>query len=86
MRDLPRSAGGDENDDPGNSDPRREGQLATKTRPKTVRPQRYKVLLYNDDYTPMEFVVSILENLFAKGPSEATQICKSTSAVRIPIW
>jgi ATP-dependent Clp protease adaptor protein ClpS len=74
MRDLPRGAGGDGSDDPGDSDPRREGQLATKTRPKTARPQRYKVLLYNDDYTPMEFVVSILENLFGKGPSEATQI------------
>jgi len=38
------------------------------------RPPRYKVLLYNDDYTPMEFVVAILEQLFGKGPTEATQI------------
>ena len=41
---------------------------------KVARPPKYKVLLYNDDYTPMEFVVAILENLFGKGPTEATQI------------
>ena len=39
-----------------------------------VRPPRFKVLLYNDDYTPMEFVVSVLERVFGKGPSAATQI------------
>jgi len=48
--------------------------LATKTRPKAERPQRYKVLLYNDDYTPMEFVVSVLEKVFGKSPAAATQI------------
>ena len=55
-------------------DPRREGAVDTRTRPKLERPPRFKVLLFNDDYTPMEFVVAILENIFAKGPSEATQI------------
>jgi ATP-dependent Clp protease adaptor protein ClpS len=39
-----------------------------------VRPQRYKVLLYNDDYTPMEFVVNVLIQVFEKNPSAATQI------------
>ena len=39
-----------------------------------ARPTRYKVLLFNDDYTPMEFVVAILEQIFGKGPTEATQI------------
>jgi ATP-dependent Clp protease adaptor protein ClpS len=48
--------------------------VATRTRPKTARPPRFKVVLYNDDYTPMEFVVAILERIFAKGPAEATQI------------
>ncbi len=55
-------------------DEEREGGLATATRPKTTRPPRYKVLLYNDDYTPMEFVVAVLEQVFGKGPTEATTI------------
>ena len=64
--DLPR--------EPRREDPRRESGVATLTRRKTARPTRYKVLLFNDDYTPMEFVVAILEQIFGKGPSEATQI------------
>ncbi|MBW2715707.1 MAG: ATP-dependent Clp protease adaptor ClpS, partial [Deltaproteobacteria bacterium] len=52
----------------------REGGVATQTRRKIARPERFKVLLYNDDYTPMEFVVKILESIFGKGPSAATQI------------
>jgi ATP-dependent Clp protease adaptor protein ClpS len=60
--------------DPQRGDPRREGGVATATRHRVARPPRYKVLLYNDDYTPMEFVVAILEQIFGKGPSEATQI------------
>jgi ATP-dependent Clp protease adaptor protein ClpS len=46
------------------------------TRPKTqVRhPNMYRVLLLNDDYTPMEFVVSVLKKYFNKGPEEATRI------------
>lgn len=59
---------------PVTGDPRREGGIATATRKRVERPPRYKVLLYNDDYTPMEFVVAILEQLFGKGPTEATQI------------
>jgi len=59
---------------PQRGDPRREGDLLTATRRKVARPPKYKVILYNDDYTPMEFVVAILENLFGKGPTEATQI------------
>jgi len=55
-------------------DPRREGGVATATRKQVARPPKYKVILYNDDYTPMEFVVAILEKLFGKGPSEATAI------------
>jgi ATP-dependent Clp protease adaptor protein ClpS len=55
-------------------DPLRERGLATEDRPKTQKPPRFKVLLYNDDYTPMEFVVGVLEKVFRKGPSEATQL------------
>ena len=48
--------------------------LVTKTRSKTKKPSLYKVLLLNDDYTPMEFVVHVLENYFAKARDEAIQI------------
>jgi ATP-dependent Clp protease adaptor protein ClpS len=48
--------------------------LITKTRPKTKKPNLYKVLLLNDDYTPMEFVVHVLERFFNKGREEATRI------------
>ena len=48
--------------------------LITKTRPKTKKPSLYKVLILNDDYTPMEFVVHILERFFNKNRQEATRI------------
>jgi len=48
--------------------------LVTKTRPKTKKPSLYKVLLLNDDYTPMEFVVHVLERFFNKGREDATRI------------
>ena len=48
--------------------------VAAKTRPKTKKPSLYKVLLLNDDYTPMEFVVHILESIFGKNRDEAVQI------------
>jgi ATP-dependent Clp protease adaptor protein ClpS len=48
--------------------------VVTKTRPKTKRPSLYKVLLLNDDYTPMEFVVYVLERFFNKHREEATRI------------
>jgi ATP-dependent Clp protease adaptor protein ClpS len=48
--------------------------LVTKTRPKTKKPSLYKVLLLNDDYTPMEFVVLVLERFFNKGREDATRI------------
>jgi ATP-dependent Clp protease adaptor protein ClpS len=58
--------------DRGNEDGRT--GIATKTRPKTKKPSLYKVLLLNDDYTPMEFVVHVLEKYFSKGREEATRI------------
>jgi len=52
----------------------REGGTATRERERIQRPERWKVVLYNDDYTPMEFVVGVLEQVFEKAPTEATQI------------
>jgi ATP-dependent Clp protease adaptor protein ClpS len=48
--------------------------IVTKTRPKTKKPSLYKVLLLNDDYTPMEFVVHILEKIFGKTREEAVEV------------
>ncbi|WP_026353962.1 ATP-dependent Clp protease adapter ClpS [Woodsholea maritima] len=48
--------------------------LAVKTQTRTKRPSMYKVLLLNDDYTPMEFVIEILINIFHKSPEDATRI------------
>ncbi len=48
--------------------------VVTRTKPKTKKPSMYKVLLLNDDYTPMEFVVQVLEQFFRKNREEATQI------------
>ena len=61
--------------------PRRNGDdgdgktgLVTKTRPVTKKPNLYKVLILNDDYTPMEFVVHVLERFFNKGREDATRV------------
>ena len=48
--------------------------VVTRSRAKTKKPSMYKVLMLNDDYTPMEFVVDILESLFDKTQEEATRI------------
>jgi len=48
--------------------------VVIKTRPKTRKPAMYKVLMLNDDYTPMEFVVHVLERFFQKTREEATRI------------
>jgi ATP-dependent Clp protease adaptor protein ClpS len=52
----------------------REGGLAVEERTETQRPKKFKVLLFNDNYTPMEFVVELLERVFNKSPVEATQL------------
>ncbi len=49
-------------------------ETITKTKPSTRTPPQYKVLLLNDDYTPMEFVVYVLEHFFSKSPLEAEHI------------
>jgi ATP-dependent Clp protease adaptor protein ClpS len=48
--------------------------IAIKARPKNRKPAMYKVLMLNDDYTPMEFVVHVLERFFQKNRDEATRI------------
>ena len=48
--------------------------VVTRTRPKTKKPSLWKVLLLNDDYTPMEFVVYVLERFFNKNQEDATRI------------
>ncbi len=64
----------DDKDDSG-ADTDREGGLATATaKPELKRPPMFKVLLLNDDYTPMEFVVHILERFFGMNREKATQI------------
>ena len=52
----------------------RKGSTATKERSKVQEPSLYKVLLHNDDYTSMEFVVAILEKVFQKSVAEASRI------------
>ncbi len=51
-----------------------EDGIALKTRTRTKKPSMYKVLMLNDDYTPMEFVIHVLEQFFSKNQDEATQI------------
>jgi ATP-dependent Clp protease adaptor protein ClpS len=51
-----------------------EEQVVSKTREKVKRPSLYKVLLHNDDFTTMEFVVEILMSVFGKSPEDATRI------------
>ncbi|MEL6566812.1 MAG: ATP-dependent Clp protease adapter ClpS [Pseudomonadota bacterium] len=48
--------------------------IATRTRVRTKKPSLYRVMLLNDDYTPMEFVVFVLERFFNKSREEATRI------------
>ena len=51
-----------------------ETSVALKTRPRTQRPPLYKVLMLNDDYTPMEFVVAVLERFFGMSHAQAFEI------------
>ena len=79
MSDQDKRPGGGNNGDPGNGD----GQngdggpasgVVVKARPRTRKPAMYKVLMLNDDYTPMEFVVHVLERFFQKNRDEAHKI------------
>jgi ATP-dependent Clp protease adaptor protein ClpS len=68
----PRMAGGNdkrrgEDEGPGTA-------VITRVKPQTKRPNLYRVLLLNDDYTPMEFVVLVLERFFNKDREDATRV------------
>ena len=51
-----------------------QGEVLERTRQETKKPELFKVLLLNDDYTTMDFVVQILESVFNKAPAEAYRI------------
>jgi ATP-dependent Clp protease adaptor protein ClpS len=65
---------GDEGDDRGFGEGGTIAERRTKPKSKTAKPPLYKVILLNDDYTPMEFVVELLKTVFHKGQAEATRI------------
>jgi len=56
------------------ADRRTSGEVLERTRQETKKPDLFKVLLLNDDYTTMEFVIEILETIFHKQPAEAHRI------------
>ena len=61
-----------EDDKPDDND--NNGNVKLETNPKIKIPALYRVLMMNDDYTPMEFVIEVLEKFFQKNREEATQI------------
>ena len=69
---APRAAGDDDKD----ADKDGAGQvgIATKTRTRPKKPSQYKVLMLNDDYTPMEFVVMVLKRFFGMDLEQATRV------------
>ena len=58
----------------GDGDGRDQLGVATKTRTKPKKPNQFKVLLLNDDYTPMEFVVMVLKRFFSMDLEQATRV------------
>src|SRR3954468_3714792 len=64
---MPQRKAGDSDIDSGSA-------IVTQTKPKTAKPSLYRVLILNDDYTPMEFVVYVLERFFNKSREDATRI------------
>ena len=54
--------------------PRTTGDVLEKTKEQLKQPEQWRVLLLNDDYTPMDFVVEVLESIFQKSPAEAFRV------------
>lgn len=54
--------------------PDRDGEVLEKKRLETDKPRMYRVVLHNDDYTTMDFVVDVLESIFERSPAEAYRI------------
>ena len=61
-------------DKSGGNGPGRGTAVITRTKPKLKKPSLYRVLILNDDYTPMEFVIHVLERFFQKNKEDATRI------------
>lgn len=76
VRGLPEVMAADDDGDSGDEDGKGGNQsgVVTRTRTRTKKPSMYKVLMLNDDYTPMEFVVQVLEQFFNKPHEEAVKI------------
>ena len=70
LRIIPSITMGEDKDSKGDV----EGNVKLAVEPKTKTPPLYRVLMMNDDYTPMEFVIEVLEKFFQKNREEATQI------------
>lgn len=69
-----RAAASEPGDPGGTGDGRSGTAIITRTKTKTKRPSLYRVLLLNDDYTPMEFVVHVVQKFFNKSQEDAYQI------------
>jgi ATP-dependent Clp protease adaptor protein ClpS len=70
---IPVTMAGEDHDDPGEGTGPNVG-IATRTRTRTKKPSLYKVLMLNDDYTPMEFVVHVLQQFFRMDMEQATRV------------
>jgi ATP-dependent Clp protease adaptor protein ClpS len=67
-------AGDEDEDDGGQGGRGGQTGVVTQTRTRTKKPKMYKVLMLNDDYTPMEFVVHVLQRFFKMSIEEATRV------------
>ena len=70
---IPATMTGEDRDDPGDGTGPSVG-IATRTRTRTKKPSLYKVLMLNDDYMPMEFVVHVLQQFFRMDMEQATRV------------